>query len=372
MKLSKFRFNLPEELIAQYPSGYKCSVNEDGTTSYELKEKFSAYRDECRLMVIHAKSGKIEHRMFKDVIEYFDSNDLFVFNDTQVFPAHLLGNKDKTQAHIDVTLLRELHEGLRLWDVIVDPARKIRVGNKLYFGEDNSMVAEVIDNTTTRGRTVRFLYDGTHDEFLRDLYALGNTPIPLHFRREAEEEDAERFQTLYAKNEGAVVAPAAGCHFSRELFKRLEIKGIESSYITLHTGMMLFKDIEVEDLSKHKPDSEQMVIGDDVVEKFNKAFLNEKNICAVGTSTLRALETASIANGMIKPYEGWNDKFIFPPYNFTTAKSLISNFQLPMSGMLMSQAAYAGYDFMMKAYEVAIKERYMFGFYGDAMLILQD
>ncbi len=372
MKLSKFNFTLPQELIASYPAGYTCKYNDDDSVSFEHKENFEGHRDECRLLVLHAKSNRIEHRMFKDILDYYGDKDLFIFNDTQVFPAQLSGNKEKTQAMIKVLLLRELHSGLRLWDVIVDPARKIRVGNKLYFGEDNSMVAEVIDNTTSRGRTVRFLYDGPHEEFLRDLYALGKTPLPAHIDRDAEPDDVDRYQTIFAKNEGAVVVPAAGTHFSRELMKRMEIKGIDTSFLTLHISMGIFRHIDVEDLSKHKPDSEQMFVGDDVVKKFNDANAEGRNICAVGTSVLRALETASIANGMIKPYEGWNNKFIFPTYKFTTANSLVSNFQLPLSSMLMNQAAFGGYDAVMGAYKEAIKEKYMFGFYGDAMLILND
>ncbi len=371
MKLSQFKFNLPDELIAQYPSGYS-TYTEDDNIKFNLKEKFDGHRDECRLMVLHTKSNRIEHRLFKDILEYYGNNDLFVFNDTEVFPAQLSGNKEKTQALIEVLLLRELHKDLRLWDVLVEPARKIRVGNKLYFGNDNSMVAEVTDNTTSRGRTVRFLYDGPHDEFISNLYALGKTPLPGHINRPPEEEDAERYQTIFSKNIGAIVAPAAGTHFSRELLKRMEIKGIERSFVTLHTGMGMFKDIDVEDLTKHKADSEQIIVNDNVVDMFNEASSKDRKICAIGTSTLRALESASTANGMIKPYEGWNNKFIFPPYKFTTASSLVSNFQLPLTSMLMNQAAFGGYEAVMNAYNVAVKEEYRFGFYGDAILIIHD
>lgn len=369
MKLSQFKFKLPNELIAQYPASYKR--NEAGGIVAN-KVGLEAHRDESRLMVLHAKSNKIEHVIFKDILNYFSENDLFVFNDTLVFPALMHGNKEKTNAQIEVFLLRELNEKLRLWDVLVEPARKIRVGNKLYFGPDNSMVAEVIDNTTSRGRTVRFLYDGTHDDFKKDLFALGNTPLPSHIQRKPEPEDAERFQTIFAKNEGAVVAPAAGCNFSRELLKRMEIKGINKSFVTLHASLGMFREIDVEDLTKHKSDSEQMEVNDEVVEIFNNASTQERRICAIGTTTLRALETASTANGMIKPYEGWTNKFIFPPYDFTTANALVANFHLPYSTMLMNQAAFGGYEQVMDAYSIAIKEKYRFGFYGDSLLILND
>ena len=348
MKLSKFKFKLPEEQIAQYPV---------------------EHRDESRLMVLNAKTGEIEHHIFKEIINQFDENDVFVFNDTQVFPAHLMGNKEKTGAQIDVFLLRELNPKLHLWDVLVEPARKIRIGNKLYFGPDESMVAEVIDNTTSRGRTVRFLYDGEHDDFKRELYALGETPIPRYIKRPVGPEDAERYQTIFAKNEGAVVAPMAGAHFSRELLKRMEIKGINAAWITLHASLSMFRDIDVEDLTKHKMDSEQMFVEEEAAELFNKAHEGEHKVCAVGTTVLRALETASMANGFIKPFEGWTNKFIFPPYDFTTADALVSNFQMPYSTMLMIAAAFGGYDCVMNAYDVAVKEGYRFGVYGDALLI---
>jgi S-adenosylmethionine:tRNA ribosyltransferase-isomerase len=369
MKLSQFKFKLPEEQIAQYPCAYEYDA--DGNIVKRV-EGFDAHRDECRLMVLHAKSNRIEHRIFKDLIEYFGDKDLFVFNDTQVFPALMHGNKEKTNALIEVFLLRELNQQYRLWDVLVEPARKIRVGNKLYFGADNSMVAEVIDNTTSRGRTVRFLYDGTHEEFKRDLFALGNTPLPAHIKRAPEADDADRYQCIFAKNEGAVVLPAAGANFSRELMKRLEIRGAEFAYVTLHASLGMFREIDVEDLTKHKADSEQMDVSEEASVKFNAASARENKICAVGTTTLRALETASTANGEIKPFEGWTNRFIFPPYQFTTANCLISNFQLPYSMMLMNQAAFGGYDEVMNAYNIALKEGYRFGFYGDALLILPD
>ncbi len=349
MKLSQFKFKLPEEKIALHPANH---------------------RDESRLMVVHKKSGQIEHKTFKDVLDYFDDKDVFIFNDTKVFPARLYGNKEKTGARIEVFLLRELNEELRLWDVLVDPARKIRIGNKLYFGEDDSMVAEVIDNTTSRGRTLRFLYDGPHDEFKRALYALGEPPLPHFIRREVEESDAERFQTIFAKNEGAVTAPTAGLHFSRELMKRMEIRGIDFAYITLHAGLGNFREIDVEDLTKHKMDSEQMFVNAEATRKVNEAKDGGHNVCAVGTTVMRAIETAVGTDGHLKEFDGWTNKFIFPPYDFSVANSMISNFHLPLSTLLMLVAAYGGYDLIMDAYEVALKEGYSFGTYGDAMLIL--
>lgn len=349
MKLSKFKFKLPEELIAQHPT---------------------EHRDESRLMVLNAATGNIEHHIFKEIINFFNEKDLLVFNDTRVFPAHMLGNKEKTGAEIEVFLLRELNPELRLWDVLVEPARKIRIGNKLYFGEDEAMVAEVIDNTTSRGRTVRFLYDGDHEEFKKALYALGETPLPKYIKRTVEPDDAIRYQTIFSENEGAVVAPAAGAHFSRELLKRMEIKGVNSGFITLHASLSMFRDIDVEDLTKHKMDSEQLVVNEKVTKLFNQTHKAGGQICAVGTTVLRALETASMANGSIKPYDGWTNKFIFPPYDFASADSLLTNFQLPYSTMLMNAAAFGGYNTVMKAYDVAIKEGYRFGVYGDAMLIL--
>ena len=349
MKLSKFKFKLPDELIAQYPA---------------------KHRDESRMMVVHRKTGEIEHRTFKDVLEYFNEHDLFIFNDTKVFPARLYGNKEKTGAQIEVFLLRELNHEMRLWDVLVEPARKIRIGNKLYFGEDDSIVAEVIDNTTSRGRTLRFLFDGTHEEFRKGLYSLGETPLPRNITRQVEPEDADRFQTIFAKNEGAVSAPAAGMHFSRELLKRMEIKGIESTFITSHMSLGNFREIDVEDLTKHKMDSEQMLVTTDTADKVNKAHDENRNICAVGVTVMRALETVVGTEGKIKPYDGWTNKFIFPPYEFTVANAMITNFHLPYSTLIMLTAAFGDYDLIMKAYEVAIAEGYKFGVYGDAMLII--
>ncbi|MDR0863413.1 MAG: tRNA preQ1(34) S-adenosylmethionine ribosyltransferase-isomerase QueA [Candidatus Symbiothrix sp.] len=349
MKLSQFKFNLPPELIASHPA---------------------KNRDEAKLMVVHNKTGEIEHKIFKDILEYFDDKDTFIFNDTLVFPARLYGNKEKTGARIEVFLLRELNEELRLWDVLVDPARKIRIGNKLYFGDDDSMVAEVIDNTTSRGRTLRFLYDGPHDEFKSTLYALGEMPIPNYIQRPVEPEDTDRYQTIFAKNEGAVIAPAAGLHFSRELMKRLEIKGCEFSYVTVHSGLGNFREIDVEDLTKHKMDSEQAIINSEAVQIVNKAKDTNKQICAVGTSVLRAIESTVTTGGHLKEFDGWTNKFIFPPYDFSVATRLITNFHLPLSTMLMQTAAFGGYELTMEAYTQAIAQKYHFGAYGDAMLIV--
>ncbi|MBR6640224.1 MAG: tRNA preQ1(34) S-adenosylmethionine ribosyltransferase-isomerase QueA [Muribaculaceae bacterium] len=349
MKLSQFKFKLPEELIAQEPA---------------------AQRDESRLMVVNRKTGEIEHKIFKDVINYFDEGDIFVFNDTKVFPARLDGNKEKTGARIEVFLLRELNSEHKLWDVLVEPARKIRIGNKLYFGEDESMVAEVIDNTTSRGRTLRFLYDGSHEEFKKALFDLGETPLPEYIKRKPVEDDVDRYQCIFAKNEGAVVAPAAGLHFSRELLKRMEIKGIDQAFLTLHSGLGNFREIDVEDLTKHRMDSEQMEVTSKLVECVNKAKDNAKQVCAVGTSVLRGIESAVSMGGHMKTYTGWTNKFIFPPYDFTVTTSLISNFHLPYSTMLMMVTAFGDYDNIMNAYDVAIKEGYRFGAYGDAMLII--
>lgn len=349
MKLSKFKYNLPEELIALHPT---------------------PNRDESRLMVLHRETGKIEHKVFKDIVDYFKNEDVMVFNNTKVFPARLYGNKEKTGAQIEVFLLRELNREQRLWDVLVDPARKIRIGNKLYFGENDTLVAEVIDNTTSRGRTLRFLFDGSYEEFKETLYGLGETPLPKFINRPVEENDAERYQTVYAKHEGAVAAPTAGLHFSRELLKRLEINGIKFADITLHVGLGNFRSVDVEDLTKHKMDSEQIWIMDEAVEIVNNAKLEKHQICSVGTTTMRTLESSVSTNGMLKPYEGWTNKFIFPPYEFSVADSMISNFHLPLSTLLMMVTAFAGYDKLMNAYKVAIKEKYRFGTYGDAMFIL--
>ena len=322
-------------------------------------------------MVVHKKTGEIEHRMFKDILEYFDDGDVFIFNDTKVFPARLYGNKEKTGARIEVFLLRELNEELRLWDVLVDPARKIRIGNKLYFGEDDSMVAEVIDNTTSRGRTLRFLYDGPHDEFKAALYALGEAPLPEQLKnlRDVDEDDAERFQTIFAKHEGAVTAPTAGLHFSRELMKRMEIKGIDFAFITMHAGLGNFREIDVEDLTKHKMDSEQMFVEADACRIVNRAVDSGRRVCAVGTTVMRTIETAVGTDGHLKEYEGWTNKFIFPPYDFSLATAMVTNFHMPYSTLLMLVAAYGGYELVMEAYDQALKEDYRFGTYGDAMLI---
>jgi S-adenosylmethionine:tRNA ribosyltransferase-isomerase len=349
MKLSKFKFKLPDELIAMHPS---------------------YHRDESRLMVLNRETQKIEHRIFKDIIDYFEDGDMMIFNDTKVFPARLFGNKEKTGAEIEVFLLRELNREQRLWDVLVDPARKIRIGNKLYFGDNDLLVAEVIDNTTSRGRTLRFLYDGQYEEFKSTLFGLGETPLPKFIKRAVEPEDKDRYQTIFAKHEGAVAAPTAGLHFSRELMKRLEIIGVDFSYITLHVGLGNFRSVDVEDLTKHKMDSEQIWISEEACEAVRNAKERRKNICAVGTTVMRTLESSVSTNGLLKPYEGWTNKFIFPPYEFSVANRMVSNFHLPLSTLLMMVAAFAGYDFLMEAYRIAIKEKYSFGTYGDAMLII--
>ncbi len=349
MKLSHYKFELPEELISQYPSDN---------------------RDEARLMVLHRKTGKIEHKQFKDIIHYFDNKDVMVFNDTKVFPARLYGNKEKTGAEIEVFLLRELSRDMRLWDVMVDPARKIRIGNKLYFGENEMLVAEVIDNTTSRGRTLRFLFDGPYDEFKKTLYKLGETPLPKFIKRKAEPEDIERYQTIFAKHEGAVAAPTAGLHFSRELLKRLEIKGIDFSFITLHVGLGNFRSVDVEDLTKHKMDSEQIIISEKATKIINKAKREKRKVCAVGTTVLRTLESAVSTEGYLNTFDGWTNKFIFPPYEPIVPNRMITNFHLPLSTLLMMVSAFSGYDFLFEAYRLAIKEKYNFGTYGDAMLII--
>ncbi|MDO5074619.1 MAG: tRNA preQ1(34) S-adenosylmethionine ribosyltransferase-isomerase QueA [Bacteroidales bacterium] len=350
MKLSQFKIDIPQEKIAEYPT---------------------PHRDDCRMMVLHRSTGEIEHRDFKDFLEYFDEHDVFVFNDTKVFPARLYGNKEKTGATIEVFLLRELNRELRLWDVLVDPARKIRIGNKLYFGPDNSIVAEVIDNTTSRGRTLRFLYDGDHDEFRQSLYALGEAPIPHEIiQRKSEPEDLEWFQCVFAKNEGAVTAPTAGLHFSRNIMKRMEIKGIETAFITMHCGLGNFRQTDVEDLSKHKMDSEQMFVTKECCDIVNRAKDAGRKIVAVGTTVQRALETSVSADGHIKEFEGWTNKFIFPPHDFSVASAMFSNFHMSQSTLLMLTAAFGGYDHVMNAYKVALEEGYRFGTYGDVMLIV--
>jgi len=349
MKLSNFNYDLPKELLAEYPSDQ---------------------RDESRLMVLHRDSGKIEHKIFKDVIDYFEDGDSFVLNNTKVFPARLMGNKEKTGARIEVFLLRELSREQRLWDVLVDPARKIRIGNKLYFGDDDSLVAEVIDNTTSRGRTLRFLYDGTYEEFREKLLELGQTPLPKYIKRDEEDFDKDRYQTIYAKNVGAIAAPTAGLHFSKHLLKRLQIKGINLAELTLHVGLGTFNPVEVEDLSKHKMDSEELMINDEVVKIVNTTKQNKRKVCAVGTTVMRGLESSVSSTGTLNPYVGWTHKFIFPPYEFSIANALITNFHMPKSTLLMMVSAFAGYDFMMEAYNEAVKEKYRFYSYGDAMLIL--
>ena len=349
MKLSQFKYTLPQELIALYPS---------------------KNRDESRLMVVHRDTGEIEHKVFKDIVEYFRERDVLVFNNTKVFPARLYGNKEKTGAEIEVFLLRELNREQRLWDVLVDPARKIRIGNKLYFGEDDLLVAEVIDNTTSRGRTLRFLFDGPYEEFKKTLYSLGKTPLPKFINRPVEPEDNERYQTIFAKHEGAVAAPTAGLHFSRELLKRLEIVGVEFAEITLHVGLGNFRNVDVEDLTKHKVDSERIIISEDASVLINKAKERKSRICAVGTTVIRTLESSVSTSGMVKPFNGWTNKFIFPPYDFRVPDMLVSNFQLPYSTLLMMVSAFAGYNLLFDAYRTAVKEKYRFGTYGDAMLIL--
>lgn len=349
MKLSHFNFNLPKELLAEFPT---------------------ENRDESRLMVVNRKTNTIEHKMFKDLIDYFDDGDVLILNNTKVFPARLYGNKEKTGARIEVFLLRELNSEQRLWDVLVDPARKIRIGNKLYFGDDDSLVAEVIDNTTSRGRTLRFLYDGSYDEFRNKLTELGETPIPKYINREVTAEDAERYQTIYAKEEGAVAAPTAGLHFSKHLLKRLEIKGVNFAEVTLHVGLGTFNPVEVEDLSKHKMDSEELRITQEACDVVNKAKTARKHICAVGTTTMRAIESSVSSAKLLNPYDGWTNKFIFPPYDFSIADSMITNFHTPKSTLLMMISAFTGHDLMKKAYDEAIKEGYRFYSYGDAMLIL--
>ncbi|MFT7614478.1 MAG: S-adenosylmethionine:tRNA ribosyltransferase-isomerase [Parvicellaceae bacterium] len=349
MKLSQFKFELPEKLIAQYPQ---------------------ENRDESRLLVINKKEGTIEHKMFKDVLDYFDDGDVMTFNNTKVFPARMYGNKEKTGARIEVFLLRELNRDSLLWDVLVDPARKIRIGNKLYFGEDDSLVAEVIDNTTSRGRTLRFLYDGPYEDFKKAITALGETPIPKYIDRPVESLDAERFQTVYAKNEGAVAAPTAGLHFSKQLLKRLELKGVNFAELTLHVGLGTFRPVEVEDLTKHKMDSEELHILEEATHIVNKAKADKQRICAVGTTVMRGIESSVSTEGKLKPYDGWTNRFIFPPYEFSIADSMISNLHMPTSTLLMQVCAFGGYDLVMEAYQIAIKEKYRFYSYGDAMLIV--
>ncbi|MDX2002473.1 MAG: tRNA preQ1(34) S-adenosylmethionine ribosyltransferase-isomerase QueA [Chitinophagales bacterium] len=349
MKLSQFNYELPPSLLANYPSDE---------------------RDECRLMVVNRAKGTIEHKIFKDVMDYFDDGDVMVLNNTKVFPARLYGRKEKTGAKIEVFLLRELNAEMKLWDVLVDPARKIRVGNKLYFGDDDSLVAEVVDNTTSRGRTIRFLFEGDHEDFKKTLYGMGETPLPKYIKRKPEELDKERYQTVFASEEGAVAAPTAGLHFSRELMKRMEIKGVEFAKLTLHVGLGTFRTIDVEDLSKHKMDAEYLRIEEKTTKIVNKAKEAKKNICAVGTTSMRAMESAVSAQKFLKPYEGWTNLFIHPPYDFSIANAMITNFHVPKSSLLIMICAFGGYDLIMKAYQEAIKEKYKFYTYGDAMLII--
>ncbi|WP_323788399.1 tRNA preQ1(34) S-adenosylmethionine ribosyltransferase-isomerase QueA [Psychroserpens sp.] len=349
MKLSHFQFNLPEELLAEHPSDI---------------------RDEARLMVLDRKNKTIEHKLFKDIIDYFQEDDVMILNNTKVFPARLYGNKEKTGARIEVFLLRELNEEQRLWDVLVDPARKIRIGNKLYFGDDDTLVAEVIDNTTSRGRTLRFLYDGSYREFRRKLTELGETPLPKYIKRDVEPEDEERYQTIFAKKEGAVAAPTAGLHFSKHLLKRLEIKGVHLPEVTLHVGLGTFNPVEVEDLSKHKMDSEEIEILEGAAEVINRGIAEKRRVCAVGTTAMRTVESSVSSSGTLNEYSGWTNKFIFPPYEFSIANSMITNFHTPKSTLLMMVSAFAGHDFIKEAYEVAVKEKYRFYTYGDAMLII--
>ena len=380
MKLSQFKFKLPEEQVALYPP-HRAFENEDGTVDRIYN------RDQCRMMVLHRKSGKIdmfkkdadgqdteEFLTFRDLVNYFDEGDTFIFNDTKVFPARLYGTKEKTDAKIEVFLLRELNEELRLWDVLVEPARKIRIGNKLFFENDGPMVAEVIDNTTSRGRTLRFLYDCDHDEFKKELYSLGEAPLPRYIvdRRKAEPDDMENFQTIFAKHEGAVTAPSTGLHFSKQLMKMMEIRGYNFAYLTVHCSLGAFDTIEVEDLTKHKMNSEQMKITDECCQLVNQTKNDGHRVCAVGVSVARATETAVGTDGMLKEYEGWTNKFLFPPYDFGLANSMIANFYHPESTMMMATAAFGGYDNVIEAYKLALKHGYMFGCYGDALLMLDD
>ena len=349
MKLSQYGYEFSPEMLAKYPADN---------------------RDESRLMVLNRKDGTIEHRVFKEILDYFDEKDLFVFNDTKVFPARLYGNKEKTGAEIEIFLLRELNKELRLWDVLVDPARKIRIGNKLYFGEDDILGAEVIDNTTSRGRTLRFLFDGSYEEFKETLFRMGETPLPRWVREKVEEEDAERYQTIFADKEGAVAAPTAGLHFSKHLLKRMEIRGVDRAFVTLHVGLGNFRTVDVEDLSKHKMDSEQFFVTEEAAKIVNAAKEGGHKVVSIGTTVMRTLETAVSTRGMINPMEGWTNKFIFHPYDFTVADAMVTNFQLPYSTQLMMIAAFGGYDLVMNAYKIAKEEGYRFGTYGDAMLIL--
>jgi S-adenosylmethionine:tRNA ribosyltransferase-isomerase len=349
MKLSEFSFDLPEELIANHPT---------------------ENRDDSRLMVIHRSTGKIEHKLFKDMINYFSDGDVMIMNNTRVFPARMYGNKEKTGAKIEVFLLRELNRESLLWDVLVDPARKIRIGNKLYFGDDDSLVAEVIDNTTSRGRTLRFLFDGPYEDFKAKITELGETPLPKYIKRAVEPEDEDRYQTIFAKEEGAVASPTAGLHFSRELMKRLELKGIQFAEVTLHVGLGTFRQVEVEDLTKHKMDSEQVIITEKCANIVNEGKKNKKRICAIGTTSMRSIESSVSTEGTLKPYDSWTNKFIFPPYDFSIADCMVTNFHTPLSTLLMMISAFCGHELMVEAYKQAVENKYKFYSYGDAMLIL--
>jgi S-adenosylmethionine:tRNA ribosyltransferase-isomerase len=349
MKLSQFRFPLPPELIASHPP---------------------KQRDEVAMMVLNRKKQSIEHKHFKDILNYFGEGDVFIINNTKVFPARLYGEKEKTGAKIEVFLLRELNRESRLWDVLVDPARKIRIGNKLYFGEEDALVAEVIDNTTSRGRTIRFLFDGPYEEFKKTVQKLGETPLPKIHNRPVTSEDNERYQTIFAKHEGAVAAPTAGLHFSREIMKRLELQDVAFAEITLHVGLGNFRTIDVEDLTKHKMDSEEMIIEPEMAEIVNRAKMNKKKIVAIGTTTMKAIESSVSIGGVLKPYKGWTNKFIFPPYEFSVANAMVTNFHLPQSPMMMMVSAFAGFDFLMKAYHIATEKKYKFFTYGNPMLII--
>lgn len=349
MKLSQYNYEFTADMLAKYPA---------------------ENRDDARMLVYDRKTGKIEHKIFKDLISYFKEGDVMIYNDTKVFPARMYGNKEKTGAEIEIFLLRELNAEQRLWDVLVDPARKIRIGNKLYFGDDDLLVAEVIDNTTSRGRTLRFLFDGDYDQYKQALYKMGEVPIPKWIRAKAEPIDKERYQTIFAKNEGAVAAPTAGLHFSKHLLKRLEIKGVQAANVTLHVGLGSFRAVDVEDLTKHKMDSEQIIISEQASSVVNTARSASRRVCAVGTTVLRTIESSVSTDGMLKPYSGWTNKFIFPPYEFSVANSMVTNFHLPLSTQMMMVSAFTGYDKLMDIYSVAKKEGYRFGTYGDAMLVL--
>ncbi len=349
MKLSQFNFHLPKELIAEHPA---------------------KNRDESRLMILDRAKNKVEHKHFKDILNYFGDGDCMIMNNTKVFPARLYGNKEKTGAKIEVFLLRELNRESRLWDVLVDPARKIRIGNKLYFGDDDSLVAEVIDNTTSRGRTLRFLFDGSYEEFKSTIQSLGQTPLPKYIKRAPIPEDVDRYQTIFAEDEGAVAAPTAGLHFSKELHKRLELKGVNFAPVTLHVGLGSFRPVEVEDLTKHKMDSEQVIITEKACKIVNEAKDKKKKVCAIGTTSMRAIESSVSTSGHLKPYDAWTNKFIFPPYDFSIANCMVTNFHMPESTLLMMVSAFAGYDLLMEGYKQAVKEKYRFFSYGDAMLII--